>query len=247
MSILQSVVTGLLSQYFAQQYHSSTDTRNAYIYAACKLSTTCMYTIYMTTVCSFLMLSVRICMCLCVCVCVHVYVCLCVCRPGSNSSGGVAIALHCLFHRTEDRNECPCNHHGSYSPKGKLQQYIVIRKAACVHMAITYLFCMLSKAQSEIIYLWGQYSAIYTCPCIVVPYAVIQRPQIEENFFICLVRGNCLQKTFLRKADVTPCGTTYGFPVAARVHVMSTATLKWLGWCSVRDLKGMVSHNCCFN
>ena len=114
-----------------------------------------------------LMLSVRMCVCVCV------YVCMCMCvralRPGSNSSGGVAIALHCLFHRTEDRNECPCNHHGSYSPKGKLQLYTVIRKAACGHMAITYLFSMLSKAQ---------YCAIYTCPCIVVPYAVIQ---IEEN------------------------------------------------------------------
>ncbi|KAL5474406.1 hypothetical protein EMCRGX_G026348, partial [Ephydatia muelleri] len=39
VSILQSVVTGLLSQYFAQQYHSSTDTRNAYIYAACLVAT----------------------------------------------------------------------------------------------------------------------------------------------------------------------------------------------------------------
>ena len=43
VNVLQSVVTGLLSQYFAQQYHSSTDTRNAYIYAACKILD---YTIY---------------------------------------------------------------------------------------------------------------------------------------------------------------------------------------------------------
>eukprot|EP00731_Ephydatia_muelleri_P021951 Em0014g542a len=39
VNVLQSVVTGLLSQYFAQQYHSSTDTRNAYIYAACLVAT----------------------------------------------------------------------------------------------------------------------------------------------------------------------------------------------------------------
>ncbi|KAL5474532.1 hypothetical protein EMCRGX_G026490 [Ephydatia muelleri] len=39
VNVVQSVVTGLLSQYFAQQYHSSVDTRNAYIYAACLVAT----------------------------------------------------------------------------------------------------------------------------------------------------------------------------------------------------------------
>ena len=72
--------------------------------------------------------------------CMRVFVCARALRSGSNSYGGVAIALLLLFHRTEDRNDRPCNHHGSYSPKGKLQlynTYTVMRNAACRHMAIT--------------------------------------------------------------------------------------------------------------
>ena len=148
VNVVQSVVTGLLSQYFAQQYHSSTDTRNAYIYAACKLSTFVWLYVFMMF---FVNVCVRVCACVCVCVCacvrvcarargvcVHVCACVSVCvralRPGSNSCCGVAIALLLLFHWTEDRNDCPCNPHSSYSPKGS------VRKVACRHMAI-FLFC----------------------------------------------------------------------------------------------------------
>ena len=74
VNVVQSVVTGLLSQYFAQQYHSSTDTRNAYIYAACKLSTfVWLYVLMMFFV------NVCVCACVCVCVCVRACVCVCVC------------------------------------------------------------------------------------------------------------------------------------------------------------------------
>eukprot|EP00731_Ephydatia_muelleri_P022369 Em0014g960a len=45
VQVLQSVVTGLLSQYFVEEYSSSTDTRNAYIYAACLVATALVITV----------------------------------------------------------------------------------------------------------------------------------------------------------------------------------------------------------
>eukprot|EP00731_Ephydatia_muelleri_P021940 Em0014g531a len=45
VQVLQSVVTGLLSQYFVEEYASSTDTRNAYIYAACLVATALVITV----------------------------------------------------------------------------------------------------------------------------------------------------------------------------------------------------------